>query len=96
VPRTLWRKGQRVTSLDVFPGSEKQKRKTKLLVSVGTVLDNIDVPPSGGCVVSVRVKFDGDYPVLSFPGFHQVWFYGDYKQHLLEFAQLFGLETEIA
>ena len=96
VPRTLWRKGQRVTSLDVFPGSEKQQRKTKLLVSVGTVLDNIDVPPSGGCVVSVRVKFDDDYPVLSFPGFHQVWFYGDYKQHLLEFAQLFGLDTEVA
>jgi len=96
VPRTLWRKGQRVTSLDVFPGNEKQQRKTKLLISAGTVLDNIDVPPSGGCVVSVRVKFDGGYPVLSFPGFHQIFFYGDYKQHLMEFCQLFGLEAEVA
>jgi len=96
VPRTLWRKGQRVTSLDVFGGNEKQQRKTKLLFSVGTVMDNIDVPPSGGCVVSVRVKFDGDYPVLSFPGFHQIFFYGDYKQHLTEFCQLFNLEAEVA
>jgi hypothetical protein len=96
VPRALWRKGQRVTSLDVFGGNEKQNRKTKLLISVGTVLDNIDVPPSGGCVVSVRVKFDGGYPVLSFPGFHQIFFYGDYKQHLAEFCQLFDLEAEIA
>lgn len=95
VPRTLWRKGRRVTSLYVSPGSEKQKRKTKLLISVGTVLDNIDVPPSGGCVVSVRVKFDGNQPVLSFPGFHQVFFYGDYKRHLVEFCRLFNFEAQV-
>ena len=93
IPRTLWRKGRRVTSLDVFPGD--QNRKTKLLISAGSVLDNIDVPPSGGCVVSVRIKFDGDYPVLSFPGFHQIFFYGDYKQHLVEFCQLFNLTAQV-
>ncbi|NIP22310.1 MAG: hypothetical protein GWN67_00465 [Phycisphaerae bacterium] len=96
VPRTLWRKGQRVTSLDVFGGDEKQQRKTKLLFSVGTVMDNIDVPPAGGCVVSVRVKFDGGYPVLSFPGFHQIFFYGDYKQQLTDFCRLFDFEAEVA
>lgn len=95
VPRTLWRKGQRVTSLDVLPGDENAGRKTKLLISTGTVLDNIDVPPSGGCVVSVRVKFDGNQPVLSFPGFHQIFFYGDYKQHLVEFCRLFSLEAQV-
>jgi hypothetical protein len=95
VPRTLWRKGQRVTSLDVLPGDENAGRKTKLLISAGTVLDNIDVPPSGGCVVSVRVKFDGEQPVLSFPGFHQIFFYGDYKRQLVEFCQLFGLEAQV-
>ncbi len=95
VPRTLWRKGQRVTSLDVFPGDEKQKRKTKLLISAGTVLDNVKVPPSGGCVVSVMVKFDGDHPVLSFPGFHQLFFYGDYKRELVEFCQLFNFEAQV-
>jgi hypothetical protein len=56
-------------------------------------MDNISVPPSGGCVVSVRVKFDGDQKVLSFPGFHQVFFYGDYKQNLIEFCRLFNLES---
>ena len=95
VPRTLWRKGQRVTSLDVLTRDENSGRKTKLLISAGTVLDNIDVPPSGGCVVSVRVKFDGDQPVLSFPGFHQIFFYGDYKQQLVEFCQLFNLEAQV-
>ena len=95
VPRTLWRKGQRVTSLDVLPRDENAGRKTKLLISAGTVLDNIDVPPSGGCVVSVRVKFDGDQPVLSFPGFHQVFFYGDYKRHLVEFCRLFSFESQV-
>lgn len=96
VPRTLWREGQRVTSLDVFGGDEKQQRKTKLLFSVGTVMDNIDVPPAGGCVVSVRIKFDDNHPVLSFPGFHQIFFYGDYKRHLTEFCQLYNLEAEVA
>jgi len=93
--RTIWRKGQRVTSLYVSPGNEKQKRKTKLLISVGTVLDNVSVPPAGGCVVSVRVKFDGDQEVLSFPGFHQVFFYGDYKRQLVEFCRLFNFEAQV-
>jgi len=88
--RTLWRKGQRVTAVDVQLGE-----RTKMLVSVGTVLDNIDVPPAGGCVVSVRVKFDGEQEVLSFPGFHQVFFYGDYKRQLVEFCRLFNFEAQV-
>jgi len=88
--RTLWRKGQRVTAVDVQPGE-----KTRMLISAGTVLDNVDVPPAGGCVVQVMVKFDGDQPVLSFPGFHQVFFYGDYKQQLVEFCQLFGFDAQV-
>lgn len=95
VPRTLWRKGQRVTSIDVLPGDENSGQKTKLLISAGTVLDNIDVPPSGGCVVSVKVKFDGDQPVLSFPGFHQIFFYGDYKDQMRDFCQLCKFDAQI-
>jgi len=94
VPRTLWKPGQRVTCLDVLPGDGKE-RPTRLLVSVGTVIDNIAVPPAGGCVVSVRVKFDGDQNVLSFPGFHQLFFYGEYSEQLKEFGQLYGLEAQI-
>jgi len=93
VPRTLWRKGQRVTSVDVLPA--KKDRQAEVLISTGTVLDNVSVPPAGGCVVSVMVKFDGDQDVLSFPGFHQVFFYGDYKQHLVEFCRLFNLKAQV-
>jgi len=95
VPRTLWRKGQRITNIDVLPGDTKENRKTEMLISAGTVTDNVSVPPSGGCVVSVRVKFDGGQKVLSFPGFHQIFFYGDYKQPLVEFCQLFNLQSEV-
>jgi len=95
VPRTLWKKGQRVTSIDVLPPGHrlnKQGKTTRVLISAGTVLDNVSVPPAGGCVVSVRVKFDGDQDVLDFPGFHQVFFYGDYKRQLRQFCKLFSLE----
>jgi len=88
--RTLWRKGQRVTAVDVQPGE-----RTRMLISAGTVLGNVDVPPAGGCVVSVRVKFDGNQEVLSFPGFHQVFFYGDYKRQLVEFCRLFNFEAQV-
>ena len=94
VPRTLWRAGQRATCLDVLPGDGKEK-PTELLVSVGTVIDNIAVPPAGGCVVSVRVKFDGGQNVLSFPGFHQLFFYGEYGKQLREFSQLFDLKARV-
>ena len=94
VPRTIWRMGQRVTSIDLLPG--RQGTPSAMLVSAGTVTDNMEVPPSGGCVVSVKVKFDGGHPVLSFPGFHQIFFYGDYQKQMTEFCQLCGFEAQIA
>ena len=100
--RTLWRKGQRVTAVDIWlPGNNKCQggtaadSQTQMLISAGTVLDNVSVPPNGGCVVSVRVKFDGDQDVLSFPGFHQLFFYGNYKQQLLEFCKLFNIKVQV-
>jgi len=103
VPRTLWRKGMRVTSVDVLPGGDPNfwkgagvaDKPSRVLISVGTVLENMEVPPSGGCVVSVKVKFDGNQEVLSFPGFHQVFFYGDYKEKLRDFCQLYKIEAQV-
>ncbi|NLH43114.1 MAG: hypothetical protein GX448_14845, partial [Planctomycetes bacterium] len=92
VPRTIWRKGQRVTSIDLLPGSGQTP--TTVLVSAGTVVENEEVPPSGGCVVSVKVKFDGGQEVLSFPGFHQIFFYGDYKEQVRDFCQLCGFTAQ--
>lgn len=90
--RPLWRKGQRVTAIDVIP---KKGKQTNILLFTGTVQDNISVPPNGGCVVSVRFKIDSDQDVLTFPGFHQVLFYGDYKREIEEFCQLFNFESQV-
>ncbi len=93
VPRTIWREGQRVTSIDLLPGSATEP--STVLVSAGTVVENKEVPPSGGCVVSVKVKFDGDQEVLTFPGFHQIFFYGDYEHHVRDFCQLCGFKAQV-
>ena len=91
VPRTIWKPGQRITLLDFLPAEDR----SQLLFSTGTVVDNLNVPPSGGCVVSVKYKMDGGQEVLSFPGFHQLFFYGDYKRELKNFCQLFNYEAKI-
>jgi len=92
-PRTIWKEGQRMTSADILPGGKD--RPTKMLISAGEVLGNVAVPPAGGCVVSVMVKFDGVTDVLDYPGFHQIFFYGDYKKRLVEFCRLFGIEAVV-
>jgi len=92
-PRTLWRVGQRVTMADVLPGGGKTP--TKIVIAAGEVLENMAVPPSGGCVVSVMVRFDGQPDVLTFPGFHQIFFYGDYKRELVQFCRLMNFEPQV-
>ena len=87
--QTMWQKGQPVTSLEVYPGDP-----TTLEIATGRVIGQLSVPPHGGCVVSVNVKFDGVDQVRDFPGFHQVWFYGDRGDELQEFAQLCGFNSE--
>jgi len=91
VPRTIWKTGQRITLLDFIPA----KDRSQLLFATGTVVDNLSVPPSGGCVVSVKYKMDGGQEVLSFPGMHQLFFYGDYKKELKDFCQLYNFEAKI-
>ena len=99
VPQTLWRIGQRVTNIDLLPASEtgvgKDGPPSTVLISVGTVVANNDVPPSGGCVVSVKVRFDSGQEVLSFPGFHQIFFYGDYQEQVKDFCQLCGFKARV-
>lgn len=95
VPRTIWKIGQRITCIDFLPGNKDSKERSQMLISTGTVIDNINTPPSGGCVVSVKVKFDGGHKVLTFPGFHQLFFYGDYKNELKDFCQLCNFEVKI-
>jgi len=95
VPRTLWQVGQQVTSIDLLPGKADGSSPSQVLISAGSVLENMDVPPSGGCVVSVKVKFNGRQEVLSFPGFHQIFFYGNYAQQMKDFCQLNKFQAQI-
>ena len=86
--------GQRITSADVLLERDP-KKPHKMLISAGEVLQNVAVPPAGGCVVSVMVKFDGVTDVLAYPGFHQIFFYGDYQRQLVQFCRLFGIEPVV-
>ena len=92
-PRTIWRVGQRVTSADVLLG--RKGTPARMLISAGEVLQNVDVPPAGGCVISVMVKFDNVTDVLAYPGFHQIFFYGDFKDELVQFCRLFGIDPVV-
>jgi len=91
-PVPAWKIGQRVTVADVLL---RRDRKPEMLISAGEVVENIAVPPSGGCVVAVMVKVDGVEELLDFPGFHQLFFYGDYKRELKQYCRLFGIEPRV-
>ena len=95
VPRTIWKTGQRITCLDFLTADEIDQERSQMLISTGTVVDNMNAPPSGGCVVSVKVKLDEGHEVLSFPGFHQLFFYGTYKNELEDFCKLFDFDAKI-
>ncbi|MFH1743586.1 MAG: hypothetical protein ABIH23_31670, partial [bacterium] len=94
VPRPTWRVGQRMTSADILL-SDKDDTPPQIIISSGTVADNVSVPPSGGCVVAVTVKLDGVSDLLDYPGFHQIFFYGDYKKELQGYCKLFGIEPVV-
>jgi len=94
VPRTMWRIGQRVTVADVLLSRQDDERP-KMIISAGRVVNNVAVPPSGGCVVSVALKLDGVTDLLAYPGFHQIFFYGDYQKELQGYCRLFGIQPMV-
>ncbi len=102
VPRPYWRIGQRVTVADVILASKNDLTKQgtdgtpQMVISTGSVVDNVAVPPAGGCVVSVMVQLDTQPDLLTYPGFHQLFFYGDYKKELLAYCKLFGIQPVVA
>ncbi len=84
--RPVWRKGQRVTIAQLMAPD-------KMLVCAGIVLDNVWSPPAGGCRTAVSVKVDGISDVSQFPGFHQIFFYGDHGSDLRAYCQMFGIDV---
>ncbi len=93
VPHPVWEVGQRVTV--AIANLPRGNNKANMIVSAGEVMQNIEVPPAGGCVVSVMVKLDGIDDLLDYPGFHQLFFYGDYKKELESYCQLYDIEPRI-
>ncbi len=80
----IWRKAQRVTIAQFLSPKE-------MLVASAAVLDNVSVPPAGGCRTAVTVAVDGVRDVTQFPGFHQIFFYGDHARDLRSYCQMFGM-----
>lgn len=99
-----WKLGQTVTVADLIlpvaqnslrkPQVEYTEGKPKMLISTGEVVEQKSIPPAGGCVVAPMVKLHGVESYLDYPGFHQMFFYGDHKQELKQFSQLFGITPE--
>ena len=92
VPRTVWKTGQRATVADVIL---QQDGPPEMVISAGEVVDNPAVPPAGGCVVAVSLKLDGMTEPLAYPGFHQLFFFGDYEQELKKYCQLSGIKPVV-
>ncbi len=100
-----WKVGQAVTVADlILPVVENALRKPSvdytagkpiMLISTGEVVEQKSIPPSGGCVVAPMVKLHGVDSYLDYPGFHQMFFYGEHKQELKHFSQLFGITPEL-
>jgi hypothetical protein len=90
IPR--WKEGQLVTAVDIV---QKKEEPTEIQLLTGSVIDNISSPPNGGCVVSVRYRIDGlrnSRDVLSVPGMHQVFFYGNYEKEISDFCKLYNFK----
>lgn len=101
VPKPYWKIGQKVTIADVIlPPSEPQQKPPEqklplMYIGTGAVVENVSVPPAGGCVVSVMIKLDTKPDLLKYPGFHQVFFYGDFKKELVGFCKLFKINPVV-
>lgn len=93
VPRTVWMEGAGMTVAAV--GLGRDKVPPYMVISSGTVVRNVPVPPAGGCVVSVKVKLDGVDDLLAYPGFHQLFVMGDFKKELGEYCRLTGIEARV-
>ncbi len=92
--RPMWKEGQRVTVAQ-FTLSNKDNVRPGMIISAGEVIENPSVPPSGGCVVAVTLKLDGVDEYLAYPGFHQIFFYGDFKRELEGYCQLHDIRARV-
>jgi hypothetical protein len=91
--KPVWKIGQRITVADVL--LENEKNGMEMIISAGTVMENKSIPPSGGCVIAPMVKLDNVTQTLDYPGFHQIFFYGDFKKELCSYCKLYGIKPVV-
>jgi hypothetical protein len=83
--QVLWEVGKRAT-VTRFLGPNN------LMAGAGTIVENLNTPPWGGCRTSVAVKLDDAPDIRKLRGFHhQVLVLGDHVELLRCFAQLHGV-----
>ncbi len=97
VPVPHWEPGEPVTVLQTPTAGDP-----RMIVLTGEVIDQVSVPPAGGCVVSPMIRLDGRFDnVLDLYGDrgitrrwgHHTLFYGNWRRHLRGFCDLFGMEA---
>lgn len=97
VPVPHWEPGEAVTVLQTPTGGDP-----RMIVLTGEVIDQVSVPPAGGCVVSPMIKLDGHFDnVLDLHGDrgitrrwgHHTLVYGNWRRQLRAFCDLFGMEA---
>ncbi|MCA9426324.1 MAG: hypothetical protein KC994_14680, partial [Candidatus Omnitrophica bacterium] len=84
--QVLWEPGHPVT-LVRFKGPKE------VIVDTGTVVENINTPPAGGCRTNFEVAMDRVEDVRDVLGFHQVVFYGDRRRDVEAFCQMWNMKV---
>jgi len=95
VPVPHWEPGEPVTIIETPMGGDP-----RMSILTGEVMDQVDVPPAGGCVVAPKVKLDGDFDNIfdldaapAIERHHNILFYGNWRRELHAFCHLFGIEA---
>ncbi|HOV33405.1 MAG TPA: hypothetical protein PLX23_08590 [Candidatus Hydrogenedens sp.] len=84
--QVLWKVGQPVTLV-------RFNNPNELILDTGTVTENINTPPAGGCRTNFSIKMDNIEEAKDVLGFHQVVFYGNHRRDVKNFCQLYGVKV---
>jgi hypothetical protein len=85
-PQVLWEVGRKATIM-------KFQGPSRIILGTGTVVANIDTPPSGGCRTSVELELDDVADARDAKGFHQLFLYDDLADEFKAYCQLAGIDV---
>lgn len=84
--QVIWRPDQKVTLV-------KFQNPNELILDTGTVVENVQTPPAGGCRTSFEIAMDRVEDSRDVLGFHQVVFYGNHRRDVESFCQMYGIKV---